>query len=200
MTTAYAFDLDGTLTREEILPIIAAELALEREMQTLTALTLSGVIPFEESFRLRCAILRAVSIETVRDIVRTVQLSEPLADFISTHRDQCFVVTGNLDVWIAPIIEELGCRSHSSTAVVEGPRLVGVSHVLNKGEAIRAIAPAFSRVVCIGDSVNDIPMFEAADVRVAFGGVHDPAADLYDVAHYATYSEDALCRLLVTLS
>lgn len=200
MTTGYAFDLDGTLTKEEILPIIAAELSLEREMQTLTELTLSGKIPFEDSFRLRCAILRAVPIETVRQIVRTVQISEELTDFISQHRDQCFVVTGNLDVWIAPIIEKIGCRAFSSTAHTEGGRLVGVATVLNKGDAIREITPNFTRMVCVGDSVNDIPMFESADIRIAFGGVHDPAVDLYQVADYAIYSEEALCRLLTTLS
>lgn len=199
MTTAYAFDLDGTLTREEILPVIAAELDLEREMQTLTQLTLSGAIAFTDSFRLRCAILRAVPIDTVREIVSGVQVSTELAKFISSRRDRCFVITGNLDVWISPIIERLGCRTFSSTARAEGNSLLGVARVLNKGEAIRQVMPNFSRMVCIGDSVNDIPMFECADVRVAFGGVHDPAADLYKISDYAAYTEDALCRLLSTL-
>lgn len=200
MNTAYAFDLDGTITTEEILPIIAAELNLEREMRTLTELTLNGSIPFQDSFRLRCAILRAVPISHVRDIVTTVSLAGGLERFIKAHRETCFVITGNLDVWVEPIIERLGCRAFTSTAQWTGDRLHGVESVLDKGDAVRAVAPDFSRVVCIGDSVNDIPMFQEADVKVAFGGIHDPAPALFDVADYAVYSEEALCRLLPTLS
>ena len=36
----YAFDLDGTVTKEETLPLIARELGLETEMKLLTKLTL----------------------------------------------------------------------------------------------------------------------------------------------------------------
>jgi phosphoserine phosphatase len=75
MTTALAFDLDGTLTCEELLPVIAEGLSLAQEMATLTRLTLSGAIEFEESFRLRCAILRAVPISRVRAIVAEVALA-----------------------------------------------------------------------------------------------------------------------------
>lgn len=200
VSTAYAFDLDGTVTVEEILPIIAGELGLESEMRTLTDLTLSGAIPFEDSFRLRCAILRAVPISTVREIVATVELAPALEAFITAHRETCFVVTGNLDVWVAPIVERLGCQAFTSTAQSEGDQLTGVSRVLDKGDAIRSIAPHFHRVACVGDSVNDIPMFQEATVRIAFGGVHEPASTLFDVSDYAIYSEEALCRLLSTLS
>ncbi|GAB48120.1 HAD family hydrolase [Mobilicoccus pelagius] len=199
MTTAFAFDLDGTITREEILPIIAAELDLEREMLTLTELTLSGAIDFEDSFRLRCAILRAVPISEVRRIVQRVQLAEHLVEFIQARPDDCYVVTGNLDVWVAPILDRLGCRSFTSVAKAQGDTLLNVASVLNKSEPVRTLLPRYERVVSVGDSVNDIPMFEEAHVRVAFGGVHRPAPSLYETSDYAVYTEEALCRLLTTL-
>lgn len=200
MTTAFAFDLDGTITREEVLPIIASELSLEREMRTLTDLTLSGVIDFEESFRLRSAILRAVPISTVRAIVSEVELMNGIVDFIADRKESCFVVTGNLDAWIQPVLTKLGCRSFTSTAQFDNDRLIGVSEVLNKGEAARKIFSEFSRLVTIGDSVNDIPMFAEADLRVAYGGVHDPSPSLYEISDYAVFTEETLCRLLPTLS
>jgi HAD superfamily phosphoserine phosphatase-like hydrolase len=199
MTTAVAFDLDGTITRAEILPLIAAELGLEREMRVLTELTLSGAIAFEDSFRLRCAVLRAVPIDEVRDIVAEVELSPAVVDFIVENRDRCFVVTGNLDVWVAPIIERLGCGAFTSVARHSGGQLTGLESVLTKSTAIEQLRPDFDRVVAVGDSVNDMPMFELADVRVAFGGVHDPAAGLYEVADFVAYEEETLCRLLHTL-
>lgn len=199
-STAFAFDLDGTITREEILPLIAAELGLEREMRVLTDLTLTGAIDFEDSFRLRCAVLRSVPVAHVRQIVAQVQLAAALEDFIVENADRCFVVTGNLDVWVAPIVERLGCEAFTSVGRCVDGRLVEVAHVLTKDRAVAELRTRFDRVVAVGDSVNDLPMFELADLRVAYGGVHDPAATLYEVADYVAYEEGTLCRLLSTLS
>ncbi len=200
MTTAFAFDLDGTLTCEELLPVIAEELSLGREMATLTRLTLSGAIEFEESFRLRCAILRAVPISRVRTIVAEVALAPAMEQFIRRRPRECFVVTGNLDVWVRPIIDRLGCRAFTSVGRSDGDQLLGVEHVLCKSTPIAQLQEQFDRVVAIGDSVNDIPMFELADIGIAHGAVHEPADALIEVADYATYREEALCRLLSTLS
>ncbi|MNR80360.1 Phosphoserine phosphatase [compost metagenome] len=196
---AFAFDLDGTVTRQELLPLIASELGLQREMRLLTELTLKGAIAFEDSFRLRCAVLRSIPISTVRDLLAEAPLDDRIADFIRERPEQCFVVTGNLDVWVAPLIERLGCGAFTSKAQVEADALVGVATVLHKSQPIRALKQRFERVVAIGESVNDIPMFEVADVGVAYGGVHAPTESLVDVAHYVTYDGEALCRLLNTL-
>ena len=199
MRTAYGFDLDGTVTEEEILPRIAGALGLEREMEVLTNLTLSGSIAFEDSFRLRCHILMSIGLSEVRSIIKDVALSRPIADFIRTHHQQCFIISGNLDCWIGPLLDDLGCGSFTSTGVVEGDRLVGVGHILAKSEAVEKLRKSFDRVVVIGESVNDIPMFEAADSGIAYGGVHRPVENLVQVADYVTYDPEALCRLLSTL-
>lgn len=199
-STVFAFDLDGTITSEEVLPVIAAELGLEREMEVLTDLTLSGAIPFQDSFRLRCAILRAVPISRVQDIVAEVLLSTAIAGFIAECPERSVVVTGNLDVWVRPLLDRLGCRAFTSVAQTQGDTLLSVRSVLLKSDAIRDLRRQYDRVVAVGDSVNDIPMFELADMSVAFGGVHPPAPDLVDVADYVNYEERSLCRLLRTLS
>jgi HAD superfamily phosphoserine phosphatase-like hydrolase len=199
MTTYYAFDLDGTITKQELLPRIAAALGLQNEMRVLTGLTLDGTIGFEDSFRLRCAILQSISISDVQDIVADVPLDQDIVDFIKQHRETSFVVTGNLDVWIRPLLDLLGCSAFSSTALCEGNRLVRLNHVLHKSKPIHHLKTRAHRVVAIGDSVNDIPMFEAADVGIAYGGVHDPSSGLTEIADYLTYQGSALCRLLNTL-
>jgi hypothetical protein len=42
-------------------------------------------------------------------------------------------------------------------------------------------------------------MFEAADVGVAFGGVHPPVVEVVEQSNYVVYGGEALCRLLNTL-
>ena len=43
MATAYCFDLDGTLTQQELLPLIASSVGLEDEISVLTEATINAV-------------------------------------------------------------------------------------------------------------------------------------------------------------
>ena len=198
-STAFLFDLDGTLTRQELLPLIAAEVGLEEEMRLLTRLTIAGQVPFEASFRMRFAMLRSVDVARVRAAVENVELDPALASFISDHRDRCFVATGNLRPWIEPLTSRLGCEVFCNEAVEVDGRLVELEALVRKSEPVHRLRERFDRIVAIGDGANDMPMFESADVGVAFGGVHPPYEGLMEIAQYATFSGESLCRLCATL-
>lgn len=196
---AYAFDLDGTITKEEILPILAAELGLLHEMQLLTRLTLNGSINFEDSFRLRFQILKSIPIATVQDIVKSIRINAQIEEFIKTHKNDSFVITGNLDVWITPLIERLGCKFYTSSSKIDQDRGLMLDNILLKSHAVREIKQNYETVVAIGESFNDIPMFEEADIGIAFGGVHHPVSNIIKVSDFVCYEEGSLCRLLNVL-
>ena len=198
--TAFCFDLDGTVTRAEVLPIIAAELGLAEEIGFLTQMTIRGQIPFEMSFRLRCRLLGEIDVETVARIVEQVPLDPTIAQFIRDRREQCHIVTGNLDVWVRRLASSLGCRVFSSRAEIrDDGRLGALTQVLRKGTAVRELRSQYDRVVCVGEGFNDLPMFEEADIGIAYGGVHAPAREVVDNAAYLVNRGETLCRLLSTL-
>ncbi|HNX05041.1 MAG TPA: HAD family phosphatase [Opitutales bacterium] len=198
--TAYCFDLDGTVTRREVLPIIAAELGLAEEIGFLTEMTIRGQIPFEMSFRLRCRLLAEIEVDTVARIVEQVPLEEPIARFIRQHPDNSYIITGNLDVWISRLASSLGCGIFSSKAEIRpNGRLGALTHILRKSQPIHELSTRYDRVVCIGEGFNDMPMFEEADIGIAYGGVHPPARELISNSTYIISEGEALCRLLNTL-
>ena len=199
LRTAFLFDLDGTVTREEILPKIAKYAGLEDEIKLLTTLTLDGVIPFADSFKLRCAILKSISLKAVQHVVKHIQIFPHIENFITKNKKQCCIVTGNLDIWIHPIAENLGCTFFSSKAVVKEDRLLGIDRILNKADPVYDLRSNFDRIVVIGDSYNDIPMFECADICIAFGATHQPIKKLIEISDYVVYDQEALCRLLTML-
>ena len=197
----FAFDLDGTVTLDETLPLLSRELGLEDEMKRLTDATLRGEIDFKESFRMRYEMLRAIPIGRIQEIMKNVRLDEDIASFIKSNKDRCFIVTGNLDKWIEPIRDALGCRAYTSESAKDRDGGLRLSSVLDKGDAIRSIKNETNdKVVAIGESFNDIPMFEASDLSIAYGGVHPPVEEDSRLADYIASSGKELCDLLTFLS
>ena len=92
----YAFDLDGTVTTVETLPLLANELGLSTEIKFLTERTLEGAIPFDVSFRLRYSMLKKIPSRRIAEIMSTVPLDVEIEKFIVAHRSECVIVTGNL--------------------------------------------------------------------------------------------------------
>ena len=198
MTSAspiFAFDLDGTVTAREILPVLAQELGLAQEMALLTRLTLDGTLDFAASFKLRFAVLRSIPVKRVQEIVAEIPLNPHIAEFIRERPTDCVILSGNLDRWVAPLVDKLGCRAYLSTSCRDNG-LLSLSSILDKGEAVADLARSGRRVVAIGESANDLPMFKAADLRVAFAGVHEPVPEILRIADYVARDGNELCGIL----
>jgi HAD superfamily phosphoserine phosphatase-like hydrolase len=193
-------DLDGTVSRREILPIIADELGFASEIALLVRLALQGSMRFEQAFRLSVEVLRSIPISRVQEIVAEIPLDPDLEAFITAHRASCAIVTGNLDCWIEPIVDRLGCLSYSSVAATQGDTLVGIRSIQNRTRSVRALRKKGGRIIAIGQTLRDLPMFEEADANIAFGGLYDPPAALIGIADFVAYEPRSLCQLLATLS
>ena len=200
MSVAYCFDLDGTITKDEILPILSKEVGLFEEIGALTDATVKGIIPFRKSFLLRCRLLREIPIARVQEIVNQVRFNEKILDFIKTNKENSYIVTGNLDAWVQPLIDQMGCKYFSSQAEISDGHLGDITYVINKDEALNKIRKKHDRLIAIGDGMGDVAMFEAADTSIAFGGAHRPVDTLIKLSDYVTFDEATLCRILNTLS
>ncbi len=106
------------------MPLIASSVGLEDEIEVLTQATIDGFLPFDKSFKLRVRLLRDANLEWIHSALRQqVELDPHIQAFISARPRQCFVVTGNLDLWVEPVLERLGVRSFTSRARMRDGRL-----------------------------------------------------------------------------
>lgn len=191
----FAFDLDGTITACELLPRIARLAGLEKSLSLLTQSTLRGDIPFAASFRRRFAMLQHIPLPQVHAVVAAIPLDPYIEAFIQAHNSECVVVTGNLDLWVYPLLRRLGCRWFSSRgAVIDGR--ISLLAVLDKGEAAAALLAEGKRIVAIGESVNDTPLFRVSSYAVAFGGVHEPSPVIRNMSHSYAADGKSLCETL----
>ena len=202
MDSIFCFDLDGTISKMEILPIIAKEIDIFEEIEALTEATIKGIIPFNRSFQLRVKLLSEIPIKRVQDLVMDIPLHNEIVNFIKKNSSNSYVITGNLDVWVEELImKKIGCQYFSSKAEIGSNRIIRISSILNKGVVIKELKQLHKnhQIVSIGDGMGDVPMHLEADIGIAFGAVHSPIETLINVSDYITYEEKTLCRLLNTL-
>lgn len=192
--------MDGTITKAGLLTCIASELGIADEMAILTKATMDGHIEFEPSFRLRCLLLGQIDPQVIQRVVDAVPLDEDLMRFIADHQDDCYILTGNLDIWIRPILLRCGCQVFSSTGEYVNGKLQ-LKSILNKARALRSIRKdmGYERVIAVGNGANDVSMLEQADVGIAFGGVHSATQAAIHASRYITHDGSTLCSLLKTL-
>lgn len=192
----YIFDLDGTVTSQETLPLIANHFNLQQEIHNLTRETIQGNIPFIESFIRRVHILGKLPVSEIAALVKNVKLHLQIVDFIQTHKEKCIIASGNLDCWIKPLTDEIGCEYYYSTALVKGDRAVSISSIINKESIVKKYQDSGEKIIFIGDGNNDMEAMRISDVGIAVGLIHYPAKSILPFADYLIFNESALCRQL----
>lgn len=194
----FLFDLDSTVTKQEILPTIARELGIYEQMCALTEKTMQGEVPFKQSFLQRVELLRDIPVSEVCEMVENIQLNEKLVEFIKRNHDRCYIVTGNLDVWIEGLIKKIGMEKNvfCSKALVQNDYIQDVFSIIDKNAVISQMILPF---VAVGDGNNDAEMIEAAEIGIGYGGVRDIASSVLACASHAVYEEERLVDFLERL-
>lgn len=196
MSTKFIFDLDGTLTKHETLPIISSHFNIENEIDTLTKDTIQGNVPFIESFIKRVMILGTLPIDEIQDLLNNVALHEKLLQFIQENKENCIIATGNLECWIKKLIEKINCKTYCSTCITKDNHVQKLITILRKENIVKELKNNGDRVVFIGDGNNDMEAMRIADVSIASGLIHMPAKSVLSISNYAVFNEESLCRLL----
>ena len=178
----FLFDLDSTITKQEILPTVAGKVGMYQSMYTLTENAMSGKVPFQQSFLQRVELLKYMPVSQIRSMVAEIELNQKIIQFIRNNKERCYIVTGNLDIWIEELIENLGMEE--------------VVSVIDKNAVISQIVMPF---VAIGDGNNDAEMIDAAEIGIGYGGVREISPSVLACASHIVYREETLVEFLKKL-
>lgn len=190
----FLFDLDGTVTSEETLPIIANHFNCVEQISELTAKTVQGNVPFIESFIRRVNILGAYSVSETTRLLSEVPLYPAIAKFIEEHKEDCVIVTGNLTCWCEGLFKKIGCQCYGSEALCEDDKVVKLKTILRKEQIVDQYKSLGETVVFIGDGNNDLEAMRHANISIATGLTHNPAQSLMSICDYVIFNEQALVR------
>lgn len=198
MIAAFVFDLDSTILQGELLPAIGEAALGDWELGGKTMESVMGQVPFDQSFPARVTRLKSVPVAQAAELALGLPRYEGLCRFLRHNRARCYLATGNLDVWIAPLVRELGLEGHvfSSVAQVEEGYVTGIASLLDKSTVLAALPRP---VAAIGDGMNDLPMVLQADVGIAFAASHPVPSVLARAASVVVQDEASLLRVLESL-
>lgn len=192
----FLFDLDGTITTEETLPVIADHFKCHEEIANLTMKTVAGNVPFIESFIRRVNILGKYPVSEISKLLGKVSLYPEIKKFIDEYPDDCIIVTGNLTCWCEKLFRKVGCQCYGSEAEMEGDSVIKLKSILRKEDVVDRYRALGETVVFVGDGNNDLEAMRHADISIATGLTHNPAQSLLSICDYVVFNEKALCRQL----
>lgn len=196
MATRFVFDLDGTLTEVETLPLIAETFKIGQEIAKLTEETIAGTIPFMESFIDRVNLLSSIDPTQISELLEQVPVNEELLAFIHEHQKSSAIATGNLFEWVNLLVSKFKCTVHASESTQTSLGILKLTNILRKEDVVRQYQDLGDQVVFVGDGNNDAEAMRIADISIACGLVHDPSGSVMQMADYAVYDTGALIRLL----
>ena len=192
----FLFDLDGTVTSQETLPVIADYFHCQEEIADLTKRTVAGNVPFIESFIRRVNILGKYSVSETSKLLGQIPLYPEIKKFIDAHKADCVIVTGNLTCWCEELFLKIGCQCYGSEAEMVDDHVVKLKSILRKEEIVDRYKALGETVVFIGDGNNDLEAMRHANISIATGLTHNPAQSLLAICDYVVFDERALCRQL----
>lgn len=192
----FIFDLDGTVTAIETLPLIADNFNLQKEISQLTADTIAGNIPFMESFIYRVNLISKIPINSISNLLSDVPLNKMLVEFIQKNKESCVIATDNLFCWTDKLISRIGCEYRASEAEINNNQIIKIKSILRKERIVQEYKAWNYKTVFIGCGDSTAEAMRWADVAIAAGICHEPQNSVHSVADYVVYDEGALCRLL----
>lgn len=195
----FAFDLDATITREEILVQVARRLlapAAFDQFEQNTRASVAGGQDYAQSLRHRVQALSGIETAEIHELVAQIPLHMPLVRWIQAHAQQCMLVTHNFETWIEPIAKRLGCAVYASTPKLDRGRVMGLDKILDKAQIICDLVAQGHCVIAVGDGANDVPMLRAAHWGIAWSGTKAAPPALVAVAQEEQQDANALCARL----
>ena len=192
----YLFDLDGTITKEELLPRIGTLNGTSELLISATREAMLSSEGFPKTFLERVALLSEIPLDDVQSIVETVPILENLMQWIQANNESVFLVTGNLDIWLQKFLVRYNLKAFTSKGILKDEK-VYVTEILDKVEVLKNFAT--KEVVYIGDGSNDVEIMQNSDIGILTEIVHTAPNSLWDVADFAVNDEEALCKLLSRL-
>ncbi|QXT62518.1 phosphoserine phosphatase SerB [Tessaracoccus palaemonis] len=178
-------DVDSTLTTTEAIDLLAGHAGVGDEVAEITERAMRGELDFGESLRERVATMEGLPVSVFDDVFPAMTLTPGAVELIAAARQagaRVGVTSGGFTHLVGPLAEQLGLdfsnANQLETAVVDGREVLTgrvVGTIVDRDQKARdllrfadesGVDPGMA--VAVGDGANDLGMFAAAGLSVAY--------------------------------
>lgn len=174
-------DMDSTLIRIEVIDELARAWGVYDAVAELTRTAMKGGMPYEESLKLRVAMLKDMPLAKVMAVASDPPLTEGAPELLRVLRALGYktaVISGGFSFAADALRAKLGLDyAYSNQLEVKDGKLTGrvlepIVGPQRKADLLDAIAQregiALEQTIAIGDGANDLLMLEKAGLGIAF--------------------------------
>ena len=174
-------DMDSTLIRIEVIDELARAWGVYDAVAELTRTAMKGGMPYEESLKLRVAMLKDMPLAKVMAIAADPPVTEGADELLKVLRALGYktaVISGGFSFAADALRTKLGLDyAYSNQLEVKDGKLTGrvlepIVGPQRKADLLDAIAQregiALEQTIAIGDGANDLLMLEKAGLGIAF--------------------------------
>ena len=178
-----AMDMDSTLITIECIDEIADMLGIKPQVAAITASAMRGEIEFAQSLTRRVALLAGLPLKKLEEVYdERLRISPGAQRMLTAFKAigaKTALVSGGFTFFTERLRTRLGFDyTLANTLGVEDGKLTGevegsIVDAHAKAQAVRRLKQEFAAsdgdlTVTLGDGANDLPMFDEADVSVAY--------------------------------
>ena len=115
--------------------------------------------------------------------------------FIEKNKQNCYIVTKYLDVWINKLIKKINMENHCicSTATIKNNKIEKITKLLSINEDLKKVT---GKMVVISDGKNDKSLYEKADISIGYSGIRNGTLLSLEIMDYMFLNEKKLCEFL----
>jgi phosphoserine phosphatase len=174
-------DMDSTLIRIEVIDELARAFGVYEKVSEITRTAMHGQMPYEESLKLRVALLAGMPLADVMKVAADPPVMEGAEDLLKVLRGLGFktaVISGGFSFAADALRARLGLDyAYSNQLEVKDGKLTGrvidpIVGPQRKADLLDAIAQRegipLEQTIAIGDGANDMLMLDKAGLGIAF--------------------------------
>ncbi len=174
-------DMDSTLITAEVIDELARDYGVYDQVAEITREAMKGKIPFQESLRRRCALLKGMRRAQLKNVYARIDLTPGAEDLVCALKKLGFkvaLISGGFDFVADELKNRLGLdyvfanRLEFAGDTLTGDVIPPIVDAERKAEILTQIAAQekidLSQTVAIGDGANDLLMLDRAGLGIAF--------------------------------
>lgn len=201
------FDMDSTVTDEEVIDALAREAGVEEEVKCITEQAMCGDLDFKEALTHRVQLLKGMPVELMEAIAENLALTPGTEELLTTLKAMGYktaLISGGFTFFTDRLKERLNFDyAFANELDIDDGKLTGrlkgeIIDAEGKGRIITELAEkeniTTDNIVAVGDGANDQIMIKNAGLGIAFN-----AKDLLKKISDGTLSKTNIIGILNVL-